>query len=431
MTFHRGISGLSKFLTLVLLTLSGALTQAQITGPSVQEVKFSYAASFEIPVSADEKTDEDRIHLHASHLFGLFHSPKMVAQFGINKSTGGIGGPRAQMKFKVISSVVEGDLVKINYTNSGKMILHQLAAEKLLKTGVLDVPLPANPYTIYDEKCTDEHYSSFGDFWYFYDPFREGCEALSKEPQSHLVHIAIKAADYKKMETTIQLPKLRGDNGNGSLFSIYVIHGFESDPKDKDDSGRLNFNEFNDYLKQNNFIEDKLKSKKKSSLYAYTKEITLENGKVIPVEVKHLLVTTSIGSKSKVFAQFFKEAAETADVIIYGGHSGLGGNLDIPSLEEKAGKFRFNPNKKQVFFFDSCSSYSYYLEPFAVEKTKAKIDIISYGLSSFFQTSNGVLASLLDQLLTEKTADLKWSDILQNMENTLQGDTYLLNVGGL
>ena len=28
---------------------------------------------------------------------------------------------------------------------------------------------------------------------------------------------------------------------------------------------------------------------------------------------------------------------ETSDVIIYSGHSGLGGNLDIPSLEEKAG----------------------------------------------------------------------------------------------
>lgn len=430
MKCFAGFTELIKFLT-VVACLVGPRALAQIAGPSAQEVKYSYTTTFEIPADAEQKTDEDRVQFHATHIFGLFHSPTLVKRLGLPEGIGGIGAPRSQMKIKVISSEVDGDLLRIKYSNSGKMILHSKAAAKLLLKGVLQIPMPLNPYEIYDEKCTDDHYNSFGDYWYFYDPFKKDCEYLSKSPKAVKVDIAIEATVYKKLQTKAQLPVLRGDNGNGNLFSVYVIHGFESDPKDRADAGRSNFKEFNEYMNKNAFTEDKLKSNASASLYVYTKDITLDNEKVIHVEVKHLLVTTSVSSKSKVFALFYKEAVENADVIVYGGHSGLGGNLDIPSLEAKAGAFQFNSKKKQIFFFDSCSSYSYYLEHFAVEKTKAKIDVISYGLSSYFHTSNGVLAALMDNLLATDSKDKLWADILHDMESTLEGDTYLLNVGGL
>lgn len=425
------ITGLTKSITLMGFALFTQLTQAQIIGPSVKEVKYSYTTTFEIPASADEQTDEERAAFHASHLFGLFHTPKMVKKFSIPEGTGGIGAPRSQMRINILSSEVDGDIVRVKYTNTGKMILHHLAAEALIEAGSFQVPMPTNPYEVYDKKCTDEHYDSFGDYWYFYDIFKKDCDYLSKAPHATQVEIKIRPSEYKKMQTKAQLPQLRSDNGNGKLFSIYVIHGYESDPKDKTDSGRANYNQFNVYMRKNNFEEDKLKSDRGSSLLVFTKDITLDNGKTMNVEVKHLLVETSVGSKSKTFAKFFKEAVETADVIIYGGHSGLGGNLDIPSLEEKAGEYTFNAKKKQIFFFDSCSSYSYYLEHFAVEKTKAKIDIISNGLSSYFHTSDAVLSVLMDRLLSENSEDAEWSEILTEMESTLDGDTYLLNVGGI
>ena len=80
------------------------------------------------------------------------------------------------------------------------MILHKKVADRLLKTGYLDLPLPANPYEIYDPACTDEHYSEFSDFWYFYDPFRQGCEYLSAPPKAVIVRITITATENKKME---------------------------------------------------------------------------------------------------------------------------------------------------------------------------------------------------------------------------------------
>ncbi len=425
------LSRVTKVSTIFFVFLSGFYSKAQIIGPSVTEVKYNYTATFEIPVGAEEKSDDERAHLHASHLFGLFHTPALVSQMGLPEGAGGIGAPRSQMKIKILSSVVVGGIVKVKYFNSGKMLLHKTAAKKLLADGIFEVPMPTNPYLIYDQKCTDEHYDSFGDYWYFYDIFKDGCQYLSKAPYAQNVKISIKSSEYSKMQQTAQLPQLRGNNGNGDLFSVYVIHGFESDPKDKEDSGRINYEEFNEYLRQNNFAEDRVKSNRNSKLLVYTKDINLDNGKTIKVEIKHLLVATEIDSRSKVFAKFFKEAVETADVIIYGGHSGLGGNLDIPLLQEKAGQFQFNAKKKQIFFFDSCSSYSYYLEHFAVEKTKAKIDIVSYGLSSYFYTSNNVLSRFMDQLLSEKSTDVLWSDVLSTMENELQGDTYLLSVGGI
>ncbi len=424
------ITRLSMLLTVLFCSL---IANSQILGPSVTEVKFSYTATFQAPVENEEGSDEALAMMHSQHIFGIFASPTMIAKYiGNDAITGGLGGPRSQMKIKIISSEEADGTITITYSNSGKMILNEKAAKKILAKGSLELPMPTNPYEIYDEKCTDEHYNSFGDFWYFYDPFRKGCEYLSKSPKATLVSLKIVPAEYKKMDLTPKLPQLRGDNGNGSLFSIYIISGYYEDGSVKKDPGYANYKEIRDgFLNQGFELSSSKRKNTEMPLNVYTKQIELDNGKVIDVEINHLLIETDIGTRSKVFAKFFKEAVEEADVIIYGGHSGLGGNLDIPSLEEKVGKFNFNPNKKQIFFFDSCSSYSYYLEHFAVEKTKAKIDIISNGLSSQFDTSTPILFSLMDYLLSPKAKDVQWMEILKSMENTLEGNTYLINVGGI
>jgi hypothetical protein len=426
---HFFFTRLSIVLTMLFAGLS---LNAQILGPSVTEVKYSYTTTFQAPEDNDLGDDEALANFHASHIFGIFTSPTIISKLiGPNSVTGGVGAPRTQMKIKILSSEVADGLVTIKYSNSGKMILNEKAAKKLIAKGTLNLPLPTNPYEIYNEKCTDQHYNSFGDFWYFYDPFRTGCEYLSQEPMATKVEIKITENEYKKLDLTPKLPQLRGDNTNGDLFSIYIISGYYEDGSDKEDPGFENFAEIRNTFEDMGF---KVKSRginTNKPLNIYTKSIKLDNGNVIDVEVKHLLIDTGIETKSKVFAKFFKEAVEQGDLIVYGGHSGLGANLDIPSLEQKAGAFKFDPKKKQIFFFDSCSSYSYYLEHFAAEKTKSKIDIITNGLSSYFHTSGGVLFALMDRMLSEKSADVQWIDILNDMENTLDGDTYLLNVGGI
>jgi hypothetical protein len=418
------------FLATILFSLSGF---TQILGPTAKEVSYRYVSAFQIPISASQKTDQDRAEFHASHLFGLFHSHKMVEKFGLNPDQiGGVGAPKSQMKIKIISSTkIDESLIQVVYENTGRMILHKAVAAELLKTKSLIVPMPVNPYLGYDQKCTDEHYNSFGDYWYFYDVFKSGCEYLSTEPYAVDTKIEISDVIVKKTNQTLSLPKLRGDNGNGDLFSIAFIQGFSDDVKATDDSGRANYTEISSYLLLQGFTVTKSKSRTKYPLNLYSKDVLLTNGQKIRIEIQHLLVETSIGSKSKVFANFFKDAVQNADVIVYAGHSGLGGNLDLPSLEAKVGKFMFNQKKKQIFYFDSCSSYSYYLDHFKVEKTKVNIDIMTNGLSSYFHTAQKTMAVLLGHLTTEKSEDVLWSSVLSEMEESLEGSTYFLNVGGI
>ena len=326
------ITRLSMILTLLAVSLA---TEAQILGPSVTEVKFSYTAAFQAPEKNEHGTDVALAEFHASHIFGIFTSPTMISKYiGRNAITGGLGGPRSQMKIKILSSETANGVISIKYSNTGKMILNKKAAQKILDAGSLILPMPANPYEIYNTKCTDEHYDSFGDFWYFYDPFRKGCEYLSKKPMATDVLIKITPSEYKKMELSPKLSLLRGDNENGDLFTIYIISGYYEDGSNKEDPGYENFKEIRDTFLQQGFkISSKQHANTTKPLNVYTKTIELDNGKIMQVEVSHLLVDTGIETRSKVFAKFFKEAVAEADVIVYGGHSGLGANLDIPSLE--------------------------------------------------------------------------------------------------
>jgi hypothetical protein len=371
----------------------------------------------------------------AQHLFGVFTSPTVIGSMGLNtEKIGGIGGPKNTMNIEILGEEFfvknNTDYIRIYYKNSGQMILHKKAAEKILKKGAIELPLPTNPFKIFRKKCTDSHYDTFGDFWYFWDPYRNGCEHLSESPLSQKVVIEIKRARARNIQRSAELPILRGDNGNGSLFSIYLIHGFAEDKKNPEDDGRLNFKIAHDYFLEKGFSAEKQKSNNAYPYYLYTKEVTLSSGDTINIEVRSLLVETAVESRSKIFAHFFKEAVRKADVIIYEGHSGLGGNLNIPELEEKAGKFQF-PKKKQIFYFDSCSSYSYYLDHFNAYKTKTNIDVVTNGLSSYFHTSPLVLKEFLNYLIGSDNRNFQWMTILKKMESVLDQETYLVNVGGL
>jgi hypothetical protein len=419
-------------LVLTLAFLTGVMAEAQIISPSGQEVLFSYSADM-IANREEDLTVEEQIQFHASHMFGIFHSPRTLRRFGLNPDmVDGIGGPQSQMKIKVLSvKKMSAQKMAISYKAEGRMILHKKVAAQLLPLGSMTLPLPVDPYEIYDEKCTDKQYSEFGDFWYFYDPFRPGCEKLARAPLAAAVELKLKAVPTKKIETALRLDLLRGNNDNGDLFSISVVHGFSDSATARNDDGRINFRQLNEYLKMQGFSETTQFPNTNRPLHTFRKSLTLASGKTIEIEIKHLLVESDASSENISFAKFFKSAVENSDVVIYAGHSGLGANLDIPYLESKAGKFVFNNKKRQLFFFDSCSSYAYYLAPFAAEKTKSKIDVITTGLSSYFMYGQPVMESLLSILFNPKIEQIPWIDVLTKMEKPQGAATSLINVGGI
>ncbi|QDK36189.1 hypothetical protein [Bdellovibrio sp. NC01] len=412
---------------LLLSMLFASQSFAGILSVSSKEVRFNYKAEFQT-----SQTEEDAVNLsysHAQHLFGYLQSPSVTGSFGIDSQTLGIGAPKMPLNFQIISDKKTKGVRTISYKVSGLMILNKLAEAQLTEQKEWHITLPYDLDNFYAEKCTDEHYSSFGDFWYFYDPFRKGCGFLQQEPMAK--QVVVKIAPVAKVEdTSAHFADLRGDNGNGDLFDIATINGFSDSAKDSEDIGRQNWEEGNEWLRSLGFQERMVAKYQNRPVIEFTKDLKKADGKIIKVRVTRLLAETGIEYKNVTFAKFFKNALEKADVVIYEGHSGLGGNLDIPALEEKAGKITFDPKKRQLFFFDSCSSYSYYLSTFEAQKSKGKIDILTQGLQSYFWAELPSLKVLFMYLLSPNK-DPQWSEVLRAMEKVLEGQTQMLSVGSI
>ena len=403
---------------------------AQVISPNSTEVLFSYTAEFKTSDVIDPWAEA---HQHHQYLFGVMHSPELTLESGITAPIEGIGSPRSDVDITVQHVEYDDYRATITYKINGRMLLHNTVANSAIKSGTLSIPLPNAFDNIYVKKCTDSYYTGFDDYWYFWNPYREGCEKLQNQPLSTKVSISIKPTRERKIEQTPRLDLLRGANGNGDLFSMFIVHGFSDASSDPKDDARENVDQLREYLLNNEFTERVIRAGLQRPLSIYNKQLVLPNGKIIDVEIKSLLVNTDSESRSVTFPRFFKEAVETADVIFYSGHSGLGGNLDLDLLIDRAGQgpFNFPKNKRQLFFFDSCSSYSYYLVPFSEQKTKARIDVITNALASYFHTGGVVLSAFLDVLLNEEIEDIRWIDALNYIESGLDGESYLMSVGGI
>lgn len=419
-------------LTILFLSVLVLFSQAhaQVIAPSAAEMIYSYQTKF---ITTPDDSVENLAYAHSQYLFGVFHSPFVIGRFGLNPDkVGGIGAPSSDPRIRILKATpLDNGRVEIEYSLQARVLVHSKVAETLLSRSVLELYMPLDIDRVYLKKCTDAHYDSVGDYWYFWDPYRAGCEALQRSPATQRVQIQFAPIRARKMETRVRLDLLRANNDNGENFVIYALHGFEDNARNSEDAGRANYKLFNEDMQKRGFEKTVRSSSYTNPWIDWSKRIQMANGKDIAVTVRSLLVNTTITSRSTAFARFFKDAVAEADVIIYLGHSGLGGNLDIPALESKVGRFEFNPRKRQIFYFDSCSSYSYYLKPFAAEKTRAKIDIMTNGLSSYFHTTPDILGVFMNYLLSPTVQDVEWQTLLKEMERPLRGGSYLLNVGGV
>lgn len=411
-----------------MLFLLGFSAEAQVIAPSAEEVIFTYESTF---ITNSKEEAETLASAHASHFFGFMQSHDMVARYGLSpEMVGGVGAPLQPMKIQIkkVKKIATG--TEITYRSQGPFLLHKKVAQRLLRSGHLTLQLPYDLDNYYDEECTDPDYPAIEEFWYFFDPYQIGCEKLIQEPLARKVEITVTPAKRQVHEESPRLDLLRGDNGNGEDFMMTMIHGFAESSKNKKDEGRVGYEELNEWFREQGFSEKKETRSTTKEVRVFRKTLTAAKGKTIELIVERILVDTDSESRSTAFAKYFKEAAEKSDVLYYGGHSGLGSNLDIEFLEERAGSFKFNNKKRQIFFFDACSSYSYYLEPFRQQKTKSKLDVISNGLSSYFNTGS-IIAIRLMEYLFDPEATPDWMEVLTQMEEPLGGGSYLLNVGGV
>ena len=281
--------------------------------------------------------------------------------------------------------------------------------------------LPKDPSTIYAagilkrgtiNYCTDPHYNSEGDHWYFWNPFQDKCPYKDKlRDYANGVTAHLKALPSK----TKSFPEYDLLNQDGKITITYVI-GIESN-FEKQDYGRKNYEEA---LKT--FTGLGFKVVDQSQKWARKLERRSNNQ----------VVTINLSFRDQESEEFMQDAADgmrKSDVFIYNGHSGLGGFLSLERFhDEISRRFQLPKDKYQIYFFNGCSSYSYYNKEFidmkrsAAEieadpenlKDKSKyLDIVTNGIEASFGLGISSDMALIRAVIDGKRPS--WQDIVQEM----------------
>lgn len=374
-----------------------------------------------------------------AYLIGHFSSDSFKEEVGVP----GVLGEKIDFKFSKIES--KGSHKILHYRASGKVVFHKdVFGSK--KTASIPLRLPFNPERTYDlgivdgkNRCTDHHYNSFGDFFYFWDVEQEGCPLQGNDTE--IVRATGKLTKYENTKKTYpEYDQLYLKD----VLDVRVLMGYIGDNisltgANYNDDGYLSFKGTVSELETLGFeaVQKRVKFRLtrdgreiSGSNYLTVMEKTIRNqlGRIQTVRVTLYLGDTDLSSSDATFHQILIPAFQESDILVYDGHSGLGANLGFDYLPE----FEFDPTGKyQLFFINGCSSYPYFNGQFfrAKQGGSKNIDIITSGLSTYTSTSVSNTMSFLAPFISGGL----WSyqTLLRHMEQS-NGDagTYLTGVNG-
>ena len=364
-------------------------------------LEFAGAVQYESSRTPQEKTLRTVIESQLDHIVG----PMSLAQY-----TAVPKGDHVVTDVKVISK--NGTTLTIGYKYSGTIVLQNGPKD------TYPIYLPVNPATIYatamvgtKNPCTDDHYQTEGDFWYFWSPSREGC-TLKEGKDYNIINAKIKRFVNSKL-TYPEYQNLPDENGN---ITVHVLFGMDDptlnrNPLNSTDINAGNYRTFRNYLIKNGYTA---KTWSDAEVNAIAKTLdgaapfveTIQKGKLV---YRFFYGPTGIDEEALGFHWFYKDALENASIMMYEGHSGLGGHLDLDSIESNLGETINFSKRYQIYFFDSCTSYRYYNTAYFARKITAadpkgtkKLDIFTNGLSTLFDAmpaASEALAVALEKAL--------------------------------
>jgi hypothetical protein len=395
----------------LLLFASGFDWQPYAAVDSTEAVlTFSHEVEFMSRTEPDEDLAREKIEAQVNHLFGpMSEAPVKAVPRGNHKITSIAIRKKEGTKTTFVAS----------YSYRGTIVLQGLSGSSY------QIVLPVNPARIYRagvqtrsngeeyNSCTDPHYQSEGDFWYFWNPDKYGC---GLKEGVDFIRISAKVRREANTERTYpEYDRLVDANG---VIRISVLMGMDDPSKGKDpnrsaDINAPNFLGIARTLKSLGFDRRVLSDSEIGQIaqvddpVAYVEEFTKQSPRAKLV-VQVFFGPSGIDEDSGAFHHFFRDALENSSLMVYDGHSGLGGHLDLATIEDTHG-FRIQPPKHryQIYFFNSCSSYTYYNTMYFGRKATStdrrgtkNLDILTNGLATYFSVigeSDMVLIKAIDQ----------------------------------
>lgn len=372
--------------------------------------------------SAQRQRISELIDLQLQHMYGAFTMhPGFTEAPGI---------PSGDYKVKLLGAekVPNENYAKVSYAYDDIVVF----SSKLFRGGGatrIDFVLPRDPVTVYKagftspssrkNYCTDEHYNSEGDFWYFWNPYQEGCPLDGGD----LVGVTTDLTPMNVTRGTYpEYAKLYGENGNGEVLQVIYLVGVDENFKNGD-LGKRTFLDAFAGLKAAGFQATVDEPRRKRLSFRFgAKRASIEMRLMDP--------------NSADFAQEAVRGMKTADIFLYDGHSGLGAYLDPARLAEDTGRpIELPRNKYQIFVFQGCSTYAYYNSAYfklkrsgSDPKGTKNLDIVTTGIGAAFEVGAKVDVAFLTSVAAGQRPS--WQTIMDRVR-AAEGDyTALSHVNG-
>lgn len=356
------------------------------------------------------------VHLQVKHMYGAFSThPNFVNTPGV---------PSGDYKVTLLGAEEAGGrYAKITYSYEDIAVFAKslFNGSRIIR---IHFVLPKDPTTIYKKgftsgssinRCTDSHYNSEGDFWYFWNPWQRGCPIT----QDDLVTVQ---SDLQMLDVTHNTyPEYDRLYDNGVMHITYLVgvdKNFQSG-----DLGKKTFQNSFDSLQAHGFeVSTNQARYKRLSLGTAGKNTVIDMYLVDP--------------NSTEFAKLVVNAMKTSDIFLYDGHSGLGGYLDPARLSLDSGEQLTLPkNKYQIFYFNGCSTYAYYNKKFFnLKRTSSdlkgtkNLDIITTGIGASFDVGSRVDVTFLTTITSGQRPS--WQTILDRINHAEGWSTALTHVNG-
>lgn len=274
-----------------------------------------------------------------------------------------------------------------------------------------DLRLPRDVSQEAQQRFTEAHKSSCvdhaahdvqaGSMWYYYRPQLAGCEIPDAEAPKLTAKVTV-----SKLNTKAKYPEYHEVWKDDRLEMVAIFGKYEASGG-AFDAGVSGFNQFVSTMKRT-LGPNRLKTtpanvgdRPAPSTLDVTFEATLPDGKQVKVTA---LLVDAITSVWEGFDERYEGLTETADVIAYNGHAGLGQN--VRALAKKG---RWAKEKYQIFFMNGCDTFAYVdgflaqsrasLNPADSTGTKY-MEFVTNAMPSFFTSmpaaSTAILTGLLD-----------------------------------
>lgn len=267
--------------------------------------------------------------------------------------------------------------------------------------------VPMRPTTLFADvgnACEggDGHIRASSDvYWYVWDPDKRGCSAPKQDAVATITNVLPKGKTVYP-----EYGKLYADK---KLDAVVFFGQVDDGPVSETDSAFEIIEEFGRALTKAGF-------KKAASAPRGTRWTRTKSGITANIDV--YTPYDFAGLTDYAHRHNFFEAVNSHEVIVFNGHSVLGASdfWAAPDIYR-------DPSKYQIFLYNGCLGYEYYVAPILAGKQgAANVDIVSNVVETPFAIVSDESAIVLSMLLAraDKGGSSSWQTILSKMNKTAE-----------